>query len=186
MSRTRRAVGILGLVLVVAALIITVSPGLIGPDALPEIGQVPAAILTVVVLVVLGLYGMLSFGVSGIERSGLGIEMEEVPELVRDPDADRVLGYDWEDREEAIERLRDTVERVLVQGRGHTGEQASEIIAAGDWTDDRVAAAFIDTGITYPILERLREWLEETGTLERRVERTVRAIERLHDGEGRA
>lgn len=173
----------LGLVLVVAAVIIAVRPGLLGPVALPEIGQVPAVVLTVVVLVVLGLYGMLSFGVSGIDRSGLGIDMDEIPELVRDPAADRVLGSDWDGREEAIDQLRDTVERVLVQKQGLTEDRASEVIAVGDWTDDRVAAAFIDPTITYPILERLREWLEETGTLDRRVERTVRAIERLHAGE---
>lgn len=180
MGRLRRAAGIIGLVLIGAALAVTLRPGLLSGTRLPALGQVPAAVLTVIVLAVLGLYGLISFRVSGIDRSALGIQLDEAPELVRDPAADRVLDLDLGDTTAVRDRLHQTVAAILIRQHGYDEEVAETAIAEGEWTGDRVAAAFVDPSITYPVLERLREWFEESGTMERRCERAVRAIEELH------
>jgi len=169
--------------MVIAAVAGTLRPTLLAVLSVPELGQISAAVLTGVVLAVLGLYGLTSFRGSGIERSGLGLQLDDEPELVQDPAADRVLDMDWADADTARTDLRETVEDVLEDQHGYSAAVAKEAIAEGEWTGDRVAAAVIETGLTYPILERLREWFEDEGTMERRLERTIDAIEALHEAE---
>lgn len=64
---------------------------------------------------------------------------------------------------------------------------ASETIATGTWTTDRVAGAFLGgpDGPAQSLTARVRHWLAPERERERRITRTVRAVERLHAGEGR-
>lgn len=58
---------------------------------------------------------------------------------------------------------------------------AKAAVEAGEWTDDEAAAAFL-AGETVPSPgARLRLWLAPERERRRRIERTVTAIERLHD-----
>lgn len=181
MSKFRTGLSILGFGLVAAAVAIALQPGLVSQLSIPEIGQLPAIGITALIMLLFGLYGLKSFRVSNVSKSDLTLQLEQEPEMVKDRFDDLAIQFEWETEKEAREDMRNTVKHVLEQQKNHTTEEAEEIVAEGDWTDNRVAAAFIDTGIKYPLLERLREWLEEEGTLERRINTTVKSVEQLHE-----
>lgn len=183
-SRIRKLFLVLGLICIGAAVVLTVRPETGLPAGLEGIGTVSTIAITLLLVIVFGLYGLLSFRASGMEEDELVPDPEPVPELVED-DETTVIGFDWDDDEQARASLSRTVEEVLVSEHGYTEDEAAGAVGNGSWTRDRVAAAFIDTGITYPVLERLRGWLEDEGTFDRRLERTVRAIEGLYErGDG--
>lgn len=73
--------------------------------------------------------------------------------------------------------LRETATAVLTYEADP--EDAAAAVASGSWTDDRVASAFLaeEDGPSYPLLERLREWVDADAARERRIARTVDAIE---------
>ncbi|GAA0659280.1 DUF7269 family protein [Salarchaeum japonicum] len=56
-------------------------------------------------------------------------------------------------------------------------DDADAAVAQGSWTDDRVAAAFLADDASYPLLSRLRSWVDPAAARERRVERALAAIE---------
>lgn len=66
--------------------------------------------------------------------------------------------------------------RALAGDPETTPEQAREAVNAGTWTDDDLAAAFLGEP-TPSLLARLRAWLDPVAEYERRIERTVTAIE---------
>ncbi|WP_251341666.1 DUF7269 family protein [Haloplanus halophilus] len=76
------------------------------------------------------------------------------------------------------ERLRDAVVEAYRRERGVEG--ASAVVDEGAWTDDRYAAAFLSTtaAVDYPWYHRLYAWLYPARAYERRVNRTLRAVER--------
>lgn len=55
----------------------------------------------------------------------------------------------------------------------------SEQVATGAWTDDRTAAAFLADDLDPSLRSRIRLWLDPEHERERRVRRTIRAVERL-------
>lgn len=62
---------------------------------------------------------------------------------------------------------------------------AARAVAAGNWTDDRVAAAFLatdDDAPTFTTRERALAWLAPRRALDRRLDRVLAAIERHADG----
>jgi len=73
--------------------------------------------------------------------------------------------------------LRETATAVLTYE--DYPEDAAAAVASGSWTDDRVARAFLadEDGPDYPLFERLREWVDADAARERRISRTVDAIE---------
>ncbi|QDX41437.1 hypothetical protein [Salarchaeum sp. JOR-1] len=71
--------------------------------------------------------------------------------------------------------LRSTAVAVLDRADGVDDAEAA--VAAGAWTDDRVAAAFLADDASYPLLSRLRSWVDPAAARERRIERTLAAIE---------
>ncbi len=181
MSKFRGFLSILGFSLVAAAVAIALQPGLLSQVNVPQIGQLPALGITALIMLIFGLYGLKSFRVSNVSKSDLTLQLEQEPEMVKDRFDDLAIQFEWKNEEEARKVMKDTVKQVLRQQKNNSSEEAEEIVAEGEWTDNRVAAAFIDTGIKYPLLERLREWLEEEGTLERRINTTVKAVEELHE-----
>lgn len=94
-----------------------------------------------------------------------------------------------EDRAERVtdpvvegDRIRDGLADVLVdvetRGDDRTERDVRSAIASGEWTDDRVVAAFLggDSAPGYPLRARFRGWIRPTRAFERRVERTVDEI----------
>ena len=59
--------------------------------------------------------------------------------------------------------------------------QARDVVASGDWTDDRVAAAFLgaEEGPQASLLSRVRLWLTPERERERRIRRTLAAATAL-------
>jgi hypothetical protein len=164
--------------------VLTVRPETGLPGALEGLGTVSTIAITILLVIAFGLYGVISFRASGMEEDDLAPDPDPVPEMVED-DPTTVIAFEWDDDEQARTTLTGTVEDVLVHEHGYGRGEAEGAVRDGSWTRDRVAAAFIDTGITYPVLERLRSWLEEDGTADRRLERTVRSIEDLYErGDG--
>jgi hypothetical protein len=52
--------------------------------------------------------------------------------------------------------LREGAIRQLRTQRGHNHETAASMVTEGEWTDDRVAAAFLSEHTSYPLVERVR------------------------------
>lgn len=185
MSKVRKSLSVIGLLFVLSAVAVTLNPSLTSQIPVPVPGNLATAAVVMVIAAVFGLYGLKSFRVSSIDDSMLSLQIEEKPEIAKDSNEELKLEFNWQNEKEAREELRKTVKQVLRRQHNHRVAEADEIISSGGWTDDKVSAAFIDTGIKYPILERLREWLEEDETLDRRINRAVDAVEDLHErGEG--
>jgi hypothetical protein len=79
------------------------------------------------------------------------------------------------------EHLREGAVRVVKTHDGLNERRARESVAAGTWTDDPVAAAFLASEQGQPILERLRGALDPGRAYRRRVERTLDAIEQKRE-----
>ena len=174
---------LLGFGLVAAAAAIALRPQLLSQANIPNIGTIPAVGITAVLMLLFGLYGFKSFRVSNVEKSDLTLQLEQEPEMVKDRLKDLAIQLDWSSEEEARPDMRKTVRKVLEKQKNHSANKAEDIIKEGEWTDNRLSAAFVETGIKYPILERLREWLEEGEALERRINSTIKSIEKLHEEE---
>lgn len=62
-------------------------------------------------------------------------------------------------------------------------EEARERVAAGEWTDDRVAATFLaspEADVSYPARHVVYEWLTASGAFRRRAERAAEAVEKRY------
>lgn len=102
---------------------------------------------------------------------------------------DETIEVGVEGDEVALDRVRDRLRSLAVArldrtrsdgGRPADSEPPGATIAAGDWTDDRTAAAFLSEGEpSHSLFSRLRLWLDPAAERERRVRRTVAAIEAL-------
>jgi hypothetical protein len=77
------------------------------------------------------------------------------------------------------ERLADVAAAALTRHTDHTAASAEEAVAAGTWTDDPVAAAFLagPAGPVFALPARTRRWLDPETERRRRIDRTVRAVE---------
>ena len=74
--------------------------------------------------------------------------------------------------------LRETLRRVLETG-GTDPEAVEELLATGEWTDDRVAAAVVDERVALPrdsLRGRLRAWLFPERVVRRGTARAVDAV----------
>lgn len=74
--------------------------------------------------------------------------------------------------------IRRRLRRIVVESVA--AEDAAAYVDRGSWTDDRYAAAFLSTtaDVDYPWYHRLYAWLYPGRAYERRVQRTLRAVER--------
>lgn len=89
-------------------------------------------------------------------------------------------------------RSADTIEQRLFEGavravrteRGIDAERAREAVRAGQWTDDRVAAAFLADERGYPLRAWLYGHIDPGGAYQRRVRRTLDAIDATRRPEG--
>lgn len=78
--------------------------------------------------------------------------------------------------------IREALADVVVDLETRTGERSPEAVRAaidaGDWTDDRIAAAFLggEAAPDFPLRSRIRGWVRPSAAFRHRVERTVTAI----------
>jgi len=82
-------------------------------------------------------------------------------------------------RELVRERVRLTAVRAVARDAGVPEPTAVDAVAAGEWTDDRTAAAFLgegDEAPRYPLRERLRGWLHPGEAFRRRARRATGAV----------
>ncbi|RKD88130.1 DUF7269 family protein [Halopiger aswanensis] len=79
------------------------------------------------------------------------------------------------------ERLADGAVRTLRAKRGLEQSAARAAVRSGTWTDDDIAAAFLADGVRQPVEERLRAAVDPGGAFDRRVRRTLTAIESIAD-----
>ncbi|WP_132059998.1 DUF7269 family protein [Halorussus amylolyticus] len=75
--------------------------------------------------------------------------------------------------------LAETAEATYARAADRSPEDAARAVETGAWTDDPVAAAFLggEDAPSFSLPARLREWLDPAAERERRVERTVEAVE---------
>lgn len=83
--------------------------------------------------------------------------------------------------EKIVARLRDGTVRALRSRRGLERTAAREAVRSGTWTDDRVAAAFLADESRSPPRERRRAAIDPGAAFDRRVRRTLAAIEDIGD-----
>lgn len=83
-----------------------------------------------------------------------------------------------EDGEEIKSALRGLAIDVMTRDGERTREEVAAALESGEWTGDRVAAAFLggDGAPGYPLDARVRGWLRPRHAFERRVDRSVDAI----------
>lgn len=84
-----------------------------------------------------------------------------------------------------LDEVAVTARDVYATANGCDEATAERAVETGTWTDDRVAAAFLattDDAPTFTVRERALAWLAPQRTLDRRVERTLDAIEAHADG----
>lgn len=194
--RLRTVVGALGLIGTALALglvlvptsVQSIRPVTLATSALPT--ENPEALLLGLGFVVGLAATVLTRAVSDHGGGVSGSLVQAPPEVVQstiptrpgrefDRRLDRAYG---EDLTAIREALRATAVETLVSQNGADPADARARIERGSWTDDQVATAFLGAQ-SQPLVARLRGWLDPAAEWERRVQRTVAAIERL---EGRA
>jgi len=101
-----------------------------------------------------------------------------------DATVDRAVAGDAAALAEVSDRLAGVAADRLVRYRGYAPPAAADAVAAGTWTDDRVAAAFLSEshGPIHSFGSRLRLWLDPETERRRRLDRTVGAVDAL-DGQ---
>lgn len=79
-------------------------------------------------------------------------------------------------------RLRSLAVEILCRGRGYDRDEAQRALAAGTWTEDPVAAAFLaDASTSQPLRRRVRRWVLPSAERRARIERTVAELERAFE-----
>lgn len=188
MIRARYAVGIAGLVGTVLALVVVLAPpaASIQPlallaEALPT--ERPGALIAGIGLVV-------GVAATVLSRAGAG---DASPPLVSIPpervqSTTRTTGRGFDDALDRVddddthfrETIRTTAVETLVQQTGITRQDARTAVSEGTWADDRLAVALVGSP-PFPLLSRIRAWLDPVAERRRRARRTIEAIERLDD-----
>lgn len=178
MGRSRKFLGFLGLMATITAFTAAMIPGLFPREMLSTLLQ--EKIFLYVVMALLAIYAVLSLRKKGFREGRLFLKQDNEPELVQEQSEGLKLDLDGLEANQDI--FRDTVREVLMEEKGLSDEEADQKLEAGSWTEDRVSAAYVDENVNYPIIERLRDWLEDRRTEKRRAENTVKSIEKLHRG----
>lgn len=88
--------------------------------------------------------------------------------------------------EEIQETLQSGATWALRTHEGRSAADATEAVESGEWTEDPVAAAFLGEDCQYPLLELLRGVLDPGAAYDRRVRRTLDAIEAVSRPPARA
>jgi hypothetical protein len=103
---------------------------------------------------------------------------EAVDAALRDVESASTAFGAREQREQVREVVWRTAVRAYAQRYGVSQRDAADAVAAGAWTDDVVAAAFVgdERAPRLPLRERLRGWLHPNRAHRRRAERAASAV----------
>lgn len=112
----------------------------------------------------------------GSVRSGRDENRENPIEAVA---SDRYRCQRDESATDVHEQLLEGATRRLLVSGGFETAAAQDAIRTGEWTDDRVAAAFLSPMASQPLVERLRGTVDPGAAYTRRVRRTLSAIEAI-------
>jgi hypothetical protein len=203
-----RVLGSLGALLTLVAGAVVVSPGLAASlsavvSALESQG--PERLLLVLGSAV-GLYAAWAARTGPPDRTAVegpparfeGADGGNAPEMVSA--ADRVLtGESLDDRiaaacegdDGALRAVRSNLAETAASARARsadrTPEQARRDVQSGAWTDDVLAAALLadEAGPDFPLLARLRAWLDPEAERQRRIDRTIGAVEGIFENRER-
>jgi hypothetical protein len=106
---------------------------------------------------------------------------ESVDGALRVATGDANAALTQEARASVRERVRVTAIRAYARTHGVSEEAAADAVAAGEWTSDVVAAAFVgdDRAPPVPLRERLRGWLHPERAYRARAERAANAVHAL-------
>lgn len=175
-GKIRKLISVLGILITFSAVAMLMNPALL-PE-IPEIDPMVRNAAVIGLMLILGLYALKAFRIKPLDSSKLYLTSENLPEAVEDENADLSFGL-----EASRQDVRKAVKEVLKKQKGKTEEEAEEIIVNGEWTSGSTPSAFIEDSLRYPFLERIRAWLEDSGTNERRLRKTIASIEELHEAE---
>lgn len=84
---------------------------------------------------------------------------------------------------EIYECLESSAVRALKSNLGLSDPAATDAVESGDWSEDPVAAGFLSQTQPYPRIERLYAAFDPGRAFQRRVERTIEAVESLEAGD---
>jgi hypothetical protein len=106
---------------------------------------------------------------------------ESVDDALRIATEDADSPLTQEARASVRERVRVTAVRAFARRHGVDEDRAADAVAAGEWTSDVVAAAFVgdERAPPFPLRERLRGWLHPERAYRSRAERAADAVHGL-------
>jgi len=121
-------------------------------------------------------------------------ESARVPGVELDDDIVRAANRQYRSRgrrgrntqERVRERVREVAVRAVARERNQSVERADGVVERGEWTDDRVAAAFLSPATSYPLSDRLRGGLFGRPTYLVGVRAAVEAAAAVDDPNGTA
>jgi len=136
-------------------------------------------------------FGRSSRPVDGSPAARFAAYRERPPEFVYGDDRvraasamDRTVSSAVEGSADALDTTRHALRDTAVAVLEHAdADDPTAAVADGSWTDDRVAAAFLADDASYPLLSRLRSWVDPAAARERRVERALAAIENRRESD---
>lgn len=175
--------GFVGSIFAILSGTVLIRPSLL--DLVPFLGlkSISSFPLVLALILLFTFFGLFFLKRSTVKPEEVLIRFNSPPELSNSETSDNVLDFQFENYDEARENLSSIVKFILENS--DKDNRSKEIIERGYWTDDSVSAAFVSENLNYSLVERLRGWLEDKGTLDRRIRRTVKSIEKLYYEEER-
>ncbi|WP_328762895.1 DUF7269 family protein [Haloarcula salinisoli] len=187
--------GLVGLAGTVVAGVLVFAPDALG-GLLPTLRQATEMVDPLWVGALVGVVGLLTawhVGHGGRRTTSFDSAVETPPESVTAEETP-LSGAGLDERYESavadepgamdalVDRLRATAVTTYALEAEVARERATRAVADGEWTDDTVAAALLSPDRPQPLVARLRLWLDPESERERRVKRTVSAIDDLRRG----
>lgn len=184
--------GLVGVAGTAVAGVLVFAPAALG-EALPALRAVTEMVAPLWVGALVGVVGLVAawhVGRGGRDGTTFDGAVETPPESVNAEETP-LAGARLDDRyasavadepgamDAMVDRLRTTAVTTYALEAELSRERADRAVAAGEWTDDAVAAALLAPDRPQPLLARLRRWLDPESERERRVKRTLDAIEAL-------
>jgi hypothetical protein len=92
---------------------------------------------------------------------------------------------DGDDADRVRPEIRSLAVAAVADARGCSASDARAVVDDGGWTDDPVAAAYVaDEEASLPFSRRALAWLRPSRTKRNRVERSIRAVDRIERRSG--
>lgn len=175
MSKKTSLLSVSGFLLLTTAILIAVISDV---PTYVNIEESSLKFLTLLAVILLGLFTLKLYRKIGNMEDDVLLGRDKVPEKVSD-DSDLTLDFSFEDEEELREDIFEAIVDILIYKHGYNKDDARKIVLNNRWTDDKVSIAFVNSSESYTVPERIRAWLEEEGTFDRRLERCLKSVENL-------